>query len=59
MHELSKLEASDKMVICGGIIPKDDYSFLKQSGVKAIFGPGTNIPEAALNIIQLLNSRVQ
>ena len=59
MNELRGLGANNIVVICGGIIPKDDYSFLKQSGVKAVFGPGTNIPEAALNIIQLMNNRVE
>ena len=59
MNELRSLGANDIMVICGGIIPKDDYNFLQQSGVKAIFGPGTNIPEAALDVIQIMNNRVK
>ena len=59
MNELRSLGANDIMVICGGIIPKDDYNFLHQSGVKAIFGPGTNIPEAALDVIQIMNNRVK
>jgi len=37
--------AEDILVICGGVIPQQDYDFLKKAGVKAIFGPGTNIPE--------------
>ena len=59
MSELRDISAGNIVVICGGIIPKNDYSFLKQSGVKAIFGPGTNIPEAALNVIKLLNAQVR
>ena len=46
--------ASDILVICGGVIPQQDYDFLYRSGVKAIFGPGTNIPEAAKNILDLI-----
>ena len=42
------------LVICGGVIPHQDHKFLKDSGVAAIFGPGTNIPRAADEIIQLL-----
>ena len=46
--------AEDILVICGGVIPQQDYDFLYENGVKAIFGPGTNIPEAAQNILQLI-----
>ncbi len=46
--------AGDILVICGGVIPHQDYEFLKASGVKAIFGPGTNIPEAAKDILRLI-----
>ena len=41
-------------MICGGVIPQQDYDFLKKVGVKAIFGPGTNIPVAAKDILQLI-----
>jgi len=43
-------------VICGGVIPQQDYDFLMSAGVKAIFGPGTNIPEAAKNILGLIRA---
>jgi len=43
-------------VICGGVIPQQDYDFLKKAGVKAIFGPGTNIPSAAQDILQLIRA---
>ncbi|MFZ5962756.1 methylmalonyl-CoA mutase [Thalassococcus sp. BH17M4-6] len=46
--------AEDILVICGGVIPQQDYQFLYDAGVKAIFGPGTNIPEAAQDILQLI-----
>jgi methylmalonyl-CoA mutase len=46
--------AGDILVICGGVIPQQDYDFLHKAGVKAIFGPGTNIPEAAKNILDLI-----
>jgi len=47
--------ADDIIVICGGVIPQQDYDFLKQAGVKAIFGPGTNIPIAAQEILRLIS----
>ena len=49
-------KAEEIIVICGGVIPQQDYDFLYDSGVKAIFGPGTNIPSAARNILDLIKS---
>tara|TARA_R110002051_G_scaffold104963_1_gene177817 strand:- start:32777 stop:34969 length:2193 start_codon:yes stop_codon:yes gene_type:complete len=46
--------ADDILVICGGVIPQQDYQFLYDAGVKAIFGPGTNIPKAAEDILTLI-----
>jgi methylmalonyl-CoA mutase len=46
--------AEDILVICGGVIPQQDYQFLYDHGVKAIFGPGTNIPKAAEDILKLI-----
>jgi methylmalonyl-CoA mutase len=46
--------AGDIIVICGGVIPHQDYEYLFNAGVKAIFGPGTNIPEAAQDILRLI-----
>ncbi|UXX84081.1 methylmalonyl-CoA mutase [Roseovarius pelagicus] len=51
---LKAQDAGDILVICGGVIPQQDYEFLKNAGVKAIFGPGTNIPEAAQDILRLI-----
>ena len=48
--------AGDILVICGGVIPQQDYDFLKSAGVKAIFGPGTNIPSAAADILSLIRA---
>ncbi len=47
--------AGDILVICGGVIPQQDYDFLRKAGVKAIFGPGTNIPDAARDILRLIS----
>nr|WP_208109699.1 methylmalonyl-CoA mutase [Dongia mobilis] len=47
--------APDIRVICGGVIPAQDYATLRQAGVAAIFGPGTNIPKAASEILALLH----
>jgi methylmalonyl-CoA mutase len=46
--------AGDIIVICGGVIPQQDYDFLYNAGVKAIFGPGTNIPDAAKKILDIV-----
>ncbi|PZX16298.1 methylmalonyl-CoA mutase [Palleronia aestuarii] len=46
--------AGDILVVCGGVIPAQDYDFLRQAGVAAIFGPGTNIPDAAARILSLI-----
>ncbi|MBW7055831.1 methylmalonyl-CoA mutase [Paracoccus bogoriensis] len=46
--------AGEILVICGGVIPQQDYGFLRRAGVKAIFGPGTNIPQAAAEILALI-----
>ena len=54
IEALKAKDAGDIIVICGGVIPQQDYEFLKNAGVKAIFGPGTNIPEAAQDILRLI-----
>ena len=53
---LEARDAGDILVICGGVIPQQDYDFLKSAGVKAIFGPGTNIPAAAQEILDLIRA---
>ena len=54
---LRKEGADGVLVICGGVIPPQDYDFLKQGGVAAIFGPGTNIPAAAGEILRLIEKQ--
>ncbi len=54
VEALKEAGAEDILVICGGVIPQQDYQYLYDHGVKAIFGPGTNIPEAAKNILTLI-----
>jgi methylmalonyl-CoA mutase len=46
--------AADVIVVCGGVIPPQDHGFLRDAGVSAIFGPGTNIPVAAGEVLELL-----
>jgi len=54
MEELQKLGRPDIKVVVGGVIPPNDYEYLKDAGVIGIFGPGTVIAEAAINIIKRL-----
>ncbi|WP_151720358.1 methylmalonyl-CoA mutase [Gemmobacter serpentinus] len=54
VQALKDAGAGEILVICGGVIPQQDYDFLYQNGVKAIFGPGTNIPNAARDILKLI-----
>ena len=56
IEALKAKDAGDILVICGGVIPQQDYAFLKDAGVKAIFGPGTNIPDAAQDILTLIRA---
>ena len=44
----------DILVVCGGVIPAQDYDFLRAAGVSGIYGPGTNIPKAAHEILELI-----
>ena len=50
--------AEDIITICGGVIPPKDYEQLRADGVAAIFGPGTNIPEAAEDVLAIINKAV-
>ena len=54
---LKQQGADDILIVCGGVIPKQDYAALKAQGVAAIFGPGTNIPSAAKEVIGLIEER--
>ena len=54
IDELKKLGREDIMVIAGGVIPAQDYQFLYDAGVMAIFGPGTSVSDAATKILEIL-----
>ena len=56
IEELRKAGSDDIIVVCGGVIPPQDYDFLRESGVAAIYGPGTNIPKAAAEILSIVRS---
>ncbi len=59
VKELKAAGADDVLVVCGGVIPSQDYEFLKANGVAAIFGPGTNIPSAASEVLHLIREARQ
>jgi methylmalonyl-CoA mutase len=54
IEELKKRDRNDILVFCGGVIPPQDYQMLYDVGVAAIFGPGTVLPEAAMNVVDLI-----
>jgi len=54
IQSLKEQGAGDIIVICGGVIPPQDYEQLRADGVAAIFGPGTNIPQAAVDVLKLI-----
>lgn len=56
IEALQQQGAGDILVICGGVIPQQDYQYLRDHGVKAIFGPGTHIPTAAMDILRLIRA---
>jgi len=57
IEALKQQGAGDILVICGGVIPPQDYEELIDSGVAAVFGPGTNIPVAAGEVLNLIKQR--
>ncbi len=59
IEELKKQGGDDVMVVVGGVVPAQDYDFLKKAGVAAIYGPGTNIPAAAAEILAFLRQKNQ
>ena len=54
IRALKKEGANDIKVVCGGVIPPQDYQVLYDAGVAAVYGPGTNIPVAAAEVLELL-----
>ena len=57
IKELNLQGANDILIVCGGVIPTQDHDFLFKQGVSAIYGPGTNIPIAAAEIMEILRDR--
>ena len=57
VEELRKQGAGDILVVCGGVIPPQDYDYLYKAGAAAIYGPGTNIPKAASDILAILRKQ--
>lgn len=56
ISELKKLGADRMLVVAGGVIPQQDYQMLYDAGVVAVFGPGTRIPNAALDVLKQLEA---
>ena len=56
INALREQGADDVIVIAGGVIPQQDYAFLKERGVALIFGPGTPIPDAARKVLDAINA---
>ncbi|TWA58002.1 methylmalonyl-CoA mutase [Azospirillum baldaniorum] len=57
VEELRRQGAGDILVVCGGVIPPQDYDYLYKAGAAAIYGPGTNIPKAASDILAILRKQ--
>jgi methylmalonyl-CoA mutase len=57
IDELKKQGAGDIVVVCGGVIPPKDYAELKEAGVAAVYGPGTNIPDAAGEVLEIIRQQ--
>ncbi|HYD68479.1 methylmalonyl-CoA mutase [Azospirillum sp.] len=57
VEELRRQGAGDILVVCGGVIPPQDYDYLYKAGASAIYGPGTNIPKAAADILGILRKQ--
>ena len=58
--EALKAKGADHViVVCGGVIPRQDYDYLMERGVSAVFGPGTNVLEAARAVLDLMDGRLR
>jgi methylmalonyl-CoA mutase len=58
VEELKKRGAENIVVVAGGVIPRQDYKFLTDHGVSAVFGPGTNVLEAARSVLGLIEGKL-
>ncbi len=45
------------VVVCGGVIPQQDYAFLYEAGVSAVFGPGTKLPVAVVDVLAAIEAK--
>ena len=57
VEALNAQGAGEIVVVVGGVIPASDYDFLRAAGVSAVFGPGSNIPRAASEILSIVRSK--
>ena len=57
VSELERQGGTHIAVVVGGIIPPRDYDFLRERGVGAVFGPGTAVPKAARDVLQVIRDR--
>jgi len=58
IEELRSLGREDMVVVCGGVIPPQDYDSLYSAGVNAIYGPGTNIAVAAKELVKVIRNNL-
>lgn len=58
-NELKKIGGEDILIVCGGVIPHQDYDYLYLRGADFIFGPGTKIPEAASALLEKINDKFE
>jgi len=58
-QELEKLGRGDILIVVGGVVPPQDHDALREAGASFIFGPGTNVPEAAVELVEELTKRVK
>jgi methylmalonyl-CoA mutase len=56
LRELRRLGNTEAIVVCGGVIPQQDYAALQRAGVAGVFGPGTSIPQAARQVLDLIEA---
>jgi len=59
VEALRKRGAENIVVVVGGVIPRQDYDFLLENGVSAVFGPGTNVLDAANAVLDLVDGRIR
>ena len=57
-EELRKIGREDILIVVGGVIPAQDYAFLRENGAAAIFGPGTVIPVSAQKVIEKIYEKL-